>query len=191
MTGIVALTALEGPKGIAQDASHALNVARVAVPSSLTALSENKISALNDGFSPENSFDRSHGLYALRRDESNESTSSWVQYEWTEQVSINKVEVYWAVDHPKSGAIPGSSSLQRMQVPQSYRILYWNGSDFVPVAQPQGLRTEPDTFNATTFEPVKTSKLRLEVVPQSGGVAGILEWKVFNYGPASSASTGR
>ena len=31
---------------------------------------------------------------------------------------------------------------------------------------------------------MKTSKLRLEVVPQSGGVAGILEWKVFNYGPA-------
>ena len=56
LTGIVALTALEGPKGMAQDASHALNIARVAVPSSLTALSENKISALNDGFTPEKSF---------------------------------------------------------------------------------------------------------------------------------------
>ena len=183
LTGIVALTALEGPKGMAQDDGHALNIARVAVPSSLTPLSENKISALNDGFTPENSSDRSHGIYALRREDSNESTSSWVQYEWTQQVTINKVEVYWAVDNPKSGAIPGSSSLQRMRAPQSYRILYWNGSDFVPVAQPQGLRTDLDTFNATTFEPVKTSKLRLEVVPQSGGVAGILEWKVFNYGP--------
>jgi DUF1680 family protein len=184
LTGIVALTALEGPKGMAQDASHALNIARVAVPSSLTTLSENKISALNDGFTPENSSDRSHGIYALRREDSNESASSWVQYEWTEQVSIDKVEVYWAVDHPKSGAIPGSSSLQRMQAPRSYRILYWNGSDFVPVAQPQGLRTDLDTFNATIFEPVKISKLRLEVIPQSGGVAGILEWRVFNYGPA-------
>ncbi len=168
---------------MAQDAIHALNIARVAVPSSLTPLSENKISALNDGFTPENSSDRSHGIYALRREDSNESTSSWVQYEWTEQVSINKVEVYWAVDHPKPGAIPGSSSLQKMQGPQSYRLLYWNESEFVPVAQPHGLRMEPDTFNATTFEPLKTSKLRLEVVPQSGGVVGILEWKVFNYGP--------
>jgi uncharacterized protein len=183
LTGIVALTALEGPKGMAQDASHALNIARVAVPSSLTTLSENKISALNDGFTPEKSSDRSHGIYALRQEESNASTSSWVQYEWTEQVSINKVEVYWAVDHPKSGAIPGSSSLQRMRVPESYQLFYWNESEFVPVAQPQGLRAEPDRFNATTFEPVKTSKLRLEVVPQSGAVAGILEWKVFNYGP--------
>jgi len=138
LTGIVALTALEGARGMAQDTVHALNIARVAVPSSLTRLSENKISALNDGFTPESSFDRSHGIYALRQEDSNESTSSWVQYEWTERVSLNKVEVYWAVDHPKSGAIPGSSSLQKMQVPLSYRILYWNESNFVPVAQPQG-----------------------------------------------------
>ena len=183
LTGIVALTALTGTKGMTQEASRALNIARVAVPSSLTPLSENKISALNDGFAPENSSDRSHGIYALRREESNELTSSWVQYEWTERVNVNKVEVYWAIDHPKPGAIPGSSSLQRMQVPQNYRILYWNESDFVPVPQAQGLGMDVDTFNATTFEPVKTSKLRLEVIPQSGGVAGILEWKVFNYGP--------
>ena len=182
LTGMVALTALTGTKGMTQEVSRALNIARVAVPSSLTPLSENKISALNDGFTPENSSDRSHGIYALRREESSESTSSWVQYEWTERVSINKIEVYWAIDHPKPGAIPGSSSLQRMQVPQSYRILYWNESDFVPVVQPEGLRADVDTFNVTTFEPVKTSKLRLDVVPQSGDVAGILEWRVFNYG---------
>ena len=123
---------------MAQDASHTLNIARVAVPSSLTTLSENKISALNDGFMPENSFDRSHALYALSVERSSDDRASWVQYEWSEPVDINKVEIYWAADHPRPGALPGSRG-PRIQPPVSYRILYWNGSDFVPVSQPQGL----------------------------------------------------
>src|SRR5215469_4225621 len=86
LTGIVALTALEGTRGMAQDAGRTVNIARVAVPSSLTLLSENKLSALIDGFTPENSLDRSHGIYAVRRDDSNEAGPSWVQYEWTEPV---------------------------------------------------------------------------------------------------------
>ena len=144
--------------------------------------SENKISALNDGIAPENSFDRSHAIYTLWS-QSPEDRAAWVQYEWSEAVKIEKVEIYWAVDHPRPAAIPGSA-WQQVMAPESYRILYWNGSDFVPVAQAQGLGVAPDTFNATTFEPVSTSRLRLEVTPQASHPAGILEWRVFNYGVA-------
>ena len=66
-----------------------------------------------------------------------EDGEPWVQYEWSEPVNINKVEVYWAVDHPRPGAIPGSR-WPTIHVPQSYRILYWNGTDFVPVNQAAG-----------------------------------------------------
>ncbi|MGA8727490.1 MAG: beta-L-arabinofuranosidase domain-containing protein [Terracidiphilus sp.] len=180
------MAAVTGQKGTAQSNDRVLNIARVAVPSSLTVVSENKISALNDGFVPENSLDRSHGLYALNPERPSESGESWVQYDWSEPVNINKIEVYWAVDRPKSGALPGSSSLRRMHVPQSYRILYWNGSDFFPVNQPEGLGLIADAFNATTFSPVKTSGLRLVVEPQKGQPAGILEWRVYNFGPTPS-----
>src|SRR4029077_6089460 len=54
----------------------------------------------------------------------------------------------------------------------------------VPVVRPQGLGVAADSFNSTTFKPVSTSKLRLEVIPQANQRAGILEWRVFNYGPA-------
>jgi DUF1680 family protein len=81
--------------------------------------------------------------------------------------------------------LPGSY-VYRIAAPESYRILYWNGSDFVPVAQPQGLGVALDTFNLTTFEPLKTSKLRLEVFPHQGRPVGILEWRVFNFGPVPS-----
>jgi len=144
--------------------------------------SENKISALNDDIAPENSFDRSQPRYTVWSP-SPEDRADWVQYEWSEAVKIQKVEVYWAVDHPRPAAIPGSA-WQLVMAPESYRILYWNGSDFVPVAQAQGLGVAPDAFNTTTFEPVSTSRLRLEVTPQSNHPAGILEWRVFNYGVA-------
>jgi len=186
LTGTAAIAAFNGQSGIAQSQDHVLNIARVAIPSSLTILSENKISALNDGFVPQSSFDRSHGLYALHGELQNQSRKSWVQYDWSEQVTLNRVEVYWGVDRPKPGALPGSSSLRGMQVPQSYRILYWNGNDFVPVKEPAGLGVVADAFNSTTFTPVKTNKLRLEVTLQKDQPAGILEWRVSNFGPVPS-----
>ncbi len=185
LTGAAVLTALSGTKAIAQTPASALNIARVAVPSSFTFTSENKISALNDGFVPADSFDRTHGVYALRRDLSDGSGEPWVQYEWSEPVNINKIEVYWAVDHPRPAALPGSS-WPTIHAPQSYRILYWDGHEFTPVSKPEGLGLGVDTFNVSTFEAVKTSKLRLELNPQKGQPAGILEWRVYNYGPVPS-----
>jgi uncharacterized protein len=185
LTGTAVVVAFSGANGLAQAPDRALNVARVAIPSSLTITSENKISALNDGFTPENSFDRSHGVYALYREWPKESGETWVQYEWSEPVNINKVEVYWAVDHPRPGALPGSH-WPTIHVPQSYRILYWNGSDFVPVSQAQGLGLAADAFNATTFEAVKTSRLRLAVTLDKNEPAGVLEWRAYNSGAAPS-----
>ena len=192
LAGAVAVTALNGKHAVAQDSTQALNVARVAVPSSKTILSENKVSALNDGFEPADSFDRSHGIYTLRVEAPNIYTLGsgpanperpWVQYDWPSPIRIDRVEVYWAVERPLSGALPGTASIRRVQVPESYRILHWNGTDFVPVDRAEGLGVKPDTFNATTFAPVETSKLRLEVALHEAMPAGILEWRVFNHGP--------
>jgi len=185
LTGTAVVAAFSGAKGLAQTQDRVLNIARVAIPSSLTITSENKISALNDGFTPENSFDRAHGVYALYREWPRENGETWVQYEWSEPVNINKVEVYWAVDHPRPGALPGSH-WPTIHVPQSYRILYWNGSDFVPVNQAQGLGLAADAFNVTTFEPVKTSRLRLAVSLDKNEPAGVLEWRAYNSGAAPS-----
>ena len=181
LTGTAALFALDGIMARADVASNPVNIARVASASSSRLRSENKISSLNDGFTPVSSSDRSHGLYALFVDEETPKGELWVQYDWSKTVSINKVEVYWAMDRPRPGALPGSGGPRR-NVPQNYRILYWNGSDFVPVSKPEGLGVTPNTFNVTTFDPVKTTKLRLEVAPQDGHSAGILEWKVYNFG---------
>jgi uncharacterized protein len=181
LAGTAALASLAGQKTAAQTNGAVLNIAKVAVPSSIVIRSENKISALNDGFAPADSFDRTHGVYSLWGDRESHSPATWVQYSWSSPVAINHVEVFWAVDHPRSGVLPGSSQMT-IRVPQSYRILYWDGKGFLPVSNAQGLGLTPDAFNSTTFDAVKTDKLRLEVTPQKGIPAGILEWKVYHAG---------
>jgi len=179
LTGTAILSALGST---ARAADRAVNIARVASPSSLTLASESRISALNSGFIPASSFDRSHGFFALHEADDRQDGLQWVQYEWSQPVEIDRAEVYWAVDHPRPGRVPGSG-YPTTQVPQSYRILYWNGADFVPVAHPRGLGLASDVFNVTTFAPIKTRKLRLEVMLHKGMPSGILQWSVYNYGP--------
>ena len=79
--GTATVAGLHWPQAFAQRAgAQAANLARVATASSLTATSENKIDALNDGFDPESSRDRKNGSYAVRRGFEKESTNAeWVQ----------------------------------------------------------------------------------------------------------------
>ncbi|MGB6194499.1 MAG: beta-L-arabinofuranosidase domain-containing protein [Terracidiphilus sp.] len=181
LTGAGLLTAISPHKAIAQAPKGALNIARVAIPSSSVMASENKIAALNDGVVPANSFDRTAGLYGFWI-ESADEPKPWVQYEWQVPVTIDRIEIYWAIDHPRPKSLPGTG-WPRLTVPQGYRIVYWNGSAFEPVTAPSGLGLAADSFNLTTFEPVKTTKLRLEVSPELRIPAGILEWRVYNFGP--------
>ncbi len=185
--GTALLAGARGPRAWAQAADDkAVNLARVAVATSLTTTSENKISALNDGFLPANSHDRSNGAYALRGEwEQRDAPPQWIQYAWSRPVAIHRVDVYWAIDPPRPKGIAGSE-WGRVVAPRAYRILYWNGSDFVPVAEPQGLGLDADRFNATIFVPVTTDKLRLEVSPEGSHAAGVLEWQVFPAGAAPS-----
>ena len=184
MAGTAVLAGLEPAKTFAQstDAST-LNLARVAIATSFTTTSENKITALNDGFDPASSVDRQNGVYAIRRDAEVDVHTPWVQYEWSKPVKTNKVDVYWAIDPPRPDGPAGSSS-GRVLAPTSYRVLYWDGKDFVSAAKAHGFGVDGDRFNTTSFDEVRTNKLRLEVVPDGDHAAAIIEWKVYNSGPA-------
>lgn len=185
IAGSVVVVGVGGTRAFGQAGGKALNLARVAISSSFVTTSENKISALNDGSAPSNSYDRKSGCYAVRRDDEAGDVVPWVQYDWSKRVMVDKVDVYWAIDAPRPNAPPGSE-FARIAAPTSYRILYWNGSYFVPVANPQGLGITGDRFNSTNFDVVTTEKLRLEIVPVGRHAAGILEWVVYNSGPAPS-----
>src|ERR1700734_3246704 len=130
--GAALLSAMHQRTGwAAESQSTTVNLAKVASASSLYTSGDTKLSALNDGLTPEASNDNRSGSFGTwpRLD------PQWVQYEWTRPVTTNKVDLYWWIDGAGVGA------------PAAYRILYWNGSEFVPVADPQGLGTASNQFN--------------------------------------------
>ncbi|WP_232298889.1 glycoside hydrolase family 127 protein [Granulicella tundricola] len=177
MAGSALLTAVQRSTAFAQASELQANLARVAMPSSLYSTSENKVSALNDGFVPATSHDRTNGGYVLRP---RLEDAQWVQYDWSRPVATSKVDLYWGVDRTSKNP---EYSRANIALPASYRVLYWDGTDFVPVTNPKGLGTSLDAFNTTTFDEVRTSKVRIEVKPDGMHPASILEWRVYSSGP--------
>ena len=167
MTGAALVSAVDRSRALAAVMPDTVvNLAKVATASASYTSGDSKLSALNNGVVPENSRDRRQGAYGNwpRTD------VQWVQYEWSKPVTTNSIEVYWWADG------------EGVDLPASYRITYWNGSDFVPVTGASGLGVEPNSFNRTTFDEVKTDKLRLEITSGGTHSTGILQWKVYSSG---------
>lgn len=118
--------------------------------------------ALNDGYDPLNSNDRTHEVYGNWP----ETGTQYVEYDFDKEYTISKCDLYWFKDN---GGI---------DVPKSYKIKYWNGKKWTSVKNASGLGREIDKYNTTTFTPVTTQKIRVEMTSNGTYSTGILEWKV-------------
>jgi hypothetical protein len=124
--------------------------------------------ALNDGAYIENSGSRQNGFFNWSP---KRGTKEWVQYDFPMEVTALAVEVYWFDDSSISGPY---------RVPQSWRLLYKDDDEWKEVANPSGYGVGLDRFVKVTFEPVRTSALRIEAQLYDEFSGGILEWKVEN-----------
>jgi len=151
-----------GPAG----SSSGVNLATVAEPSSSYVSGDTSNVSLNDEYDPRSSRDNRRGSYG------NWPTrgTQWVQYEWSQPISTNKIDVYWWDDR------------RGVRLPKACRLLCWKDGAFVSVSNPSGLGVEGDQYNTTTFDEVVTSKLRLEIDSNDTFSTGILEWKVYDSG---------
>jgi len=120
------------------------------------------IAALNDGQDPAHSNDRTQAVYGNWP----EIGTHWVQYDLDRTYTVSQTDVYWFKDN---GGI---------DVPRSYKIQYWDGKTWRDVKNAKGRGTRADTYNTTTFDPVSTTKMRLQMVSSDAASTGILEWKV-------------
>jgi DUF1680 family protein len=153
---------------VAQSDSTAagVNLAVVAQPSTSYVSGDTSLTALSNEDNPRNSRDRRRGSYGNwpRRG------TQWVQYDWSQPISTNKVDVYWWDDR------------RGVRLPKACRLLYWDGSELVPVKNPSGLGVAGDRYNTTTFDKVRTSRLRLEIDSNDTYSTGLLEWRVYDSG---------
>lgn len=120
------------------------------------------LSAVNDGFTPVNSGDKSHGAYGNWY---SPDSLQWVQYEWTGNCVLNKAELYWFDD---GGGV---------RAPTTAYLQYWDGQSWQFL---QDVPLRKDTFNVVLLNNINTSKIRV-LMKNSLESTGILEFRAWGY----------
>ncbi len=141
-------------------------IASLAHVSSSHCFEKDTVAALNDGIEPTASDDLTIPRFTWW---DHRGSSEWVQYDFPHEVKVSVVSVYWW-DERRIRA--------QCRVPQYWRLLYKVGDKWEPLHNRSPYGVEMDRYNSVTFDPVKTSALRMEVQLQDGWSGGILEWKV-------------
>ncbi|GAA4494468.1 hypothetical protein GCM10023191_033680 [Actinoallomurus oryzae] len=121
--------------------------------------------ALYDGVSPSSSGDQSIPRFTWW---DHTGSLEWVQYDYDEPVTASATEVYWFDDTGQG----------QCRVPVSWRLLYRDGDTWRPVDAPSAYGTARDTYNRTTFTPVRARGFRIEARLGAGVSGGILEWRI-------------
>ncbi len=137
----------------------------IASRSRASASGDKAAAAVNDLWEPSSSGDHSRPYLHWWP---NKGTVEWVQYDFDRILNVSGVQVYWFDDTGRG----------ECRVPESWRVLYRIGDDWLPVSNLNPYGTEKDTFNRVRFKPVLTRGLRLEIQLQKDFSAGVLEWKV-------------
>jgi len=127
--------------------------------------SKGDVAALNDQREPRTSGDHANRFLHWWPSKGN---LEWVEYKFAAPTKVNAVEVYWFDDTGRG----------QCRIPESWKLFYRDGEAWKPVARPSEFGCTIDTYNRTTFEPVTTDGLRIEVQSQEGWAGGIHEWKI-------------
>jgi DUF1680 family protein len=160
---MVLLPGCGGNAGVTGETEN--NLAFVASPSG-SARTGGMVNALNDGDTPVNTGPVRIGRQGGGQPGQQALQTHWVQYEWQQPVRTGEVSLFWW------------NRDNSIELPASYRLTYWDGSEFVPVTNPVGLGVENGVFNATTFDEVETTRLRIEIDSTDRFSMGLLEWRV-------------
>ncbi|TWB13002.1 glycoside hydrolase family 127 protein [Nitrospirillum bahiense] len=164
--GVLAVGLSGGHAALAAGAVAPVNLAVMARTSWSNRSSGTRLAAINTNAAPTNSKDDTEGAFATEP----HAGSAWIEYAWDVPVRTNAVDVYWWLGGWK-GALP-----------TGWRVSAWDGRRFVPVRNAQGLGLAPDAYNRTTFDPITTTRLRLDIDPAAKASVGVLQWRVWSHG---------
>ncbi len=139
----------------------------IASKSKISASTTNKrmYIALNDQYEPLNSHDN-NSMYLHWWPKHN--TLEWVQYDFDQEYTVSGSQVYWYDDSPFGDC----------RIPASWRILYKQGDQWIPVKNVTPYTVTKDKYDSVQFEAVKTSALKLEIQLPAENASGIHEWIV-------------
>ncbi|HEY3320206.1 MAG TPA: beta-L-arabinofuranosidase domain-containing protein [Planctomycetota bacterium] len=143
-----------------------IDIATAATPATSFCSGHETLAAINNGYAPKHSDDKSHGAYGNWP----KSGKQWVQYDWLKPISTKKIDVYWFDDG------------RGVRLPTTCKLQTWDGAAFVDVKDAAGLGLAKNQYNSTTFGEITTAKLRLEFDSNEKSSTGILSWRVYDSG---------
>jgi hypothetical protein len=79
----------------------------------------------------------------------------WIEYTFKKPIQLSTAEVYWVDDR------------RFCRLPSSWRVMYDDGAGLKPVEDRSPYTVLKDTFNRVEFEPVTTTRIRIEVEPRT------------------------
>jgi len=145
-----------------QISSDSINIALIAKPTTSMVSGWENINAVNDGFVPKSSNDKSHTAYG---NWNSPNTIQWVQYDWEQIFILKTVEIYWFDD---AGGVltPNSAYLEYYKDETSK----WVRLADVPCVK--------NTFNKVYLGELKAEKIRVSMINTKQST-GILEFRVW------------
>ncbi len=177
---VSAVQAVEVPE---TDGNHRRNMALLATPTASFTAGWNSVDGLNDDVAPTSSGDVNPNDNVNVWGAWPQITDQWVQYDWTEPVTVGELGAYFISNLDAGGA--------GIAVPESWKAQYRDAAGaWVDVVAASAYGVAVDTFNTVTFEPVTTTGLRLVLdakgTTEGQGSLGIKEWQVFEVAGASA-----
>ncbi|UFU06859.1 OmpL47-type beta-barrel domain-containing protein [Ruania halotolerans] len=157
--------------------SYSLNLALDATPSASVTAGWNSVDGLNDDVQPQTSGDVDPNDNANTWGAWPEIGEQWVQYDWDEPVTFERLSAYFVSNLDGDGL--------GIDVPESWVAEYWDSAsqEWTPVPDPSDYGTEVDQYNEVTFTEVTTDRLRLVMqargTEEGAGSLGIKEWQVW------------
>ena len=95
-------------------------------------------------------------------------SDEWVQYTWTEPVTVSGARAFWFDDTGRG----------ECRLPAAWRIEFLDGGEWRGVVAKGEYPIAGDKWCEVVFAPVKTAALRLALNLQPGWSAGVHEWQV-------------
>lgn len=119
---------------------------------------------------PANSFDFAAGRWSSwpHHDE------QWIEYSWSEAVTINRLDLYWGQDN------------WDLALPSALELLYWNGWRYEALSNVRAVQLSPNQFNTYHFDKIHTERIRIRVQPTPGKSVALLRWYVWSVGTVPS-----
>ena len=142
--------------------------AKCGEPISSWSEDEKILKTLTDPRDPKSSEDGGVGMF-LMYSPTIAGSKQWVRMPFGEARTVSRARTYWWTEHYEHGGV---------RVPASWQLFYKDGDAWKPVPNPSGYGVAANQYNEVTFDPVKTTELKIEIQFQPGRCGSLIRWRV-------------